>query len=97
MLKVGGPSGGQSEAGVQHSQAEEQGGAGHQRGRDVDQLVLQQGDLDQVLRGEAREGKLAQLSQVWAHLPWPECAVARPRPLPWSSCGGSEGGEAWRN
>ena len=50
VLQVGAPGGGQTEAGVQQSEAEEQPGTGQQGGRGPGQVVLQQGQLDEVLR-----------------------------------------------
>ena len=50
VLQVGAPGGGQTEARVQQSQAEEQPGTGQQGGRGPGQVVLQQGQLYEVLR-----------------------------------------------
>ena len=58
VLETGGPGGGQAEAGVQHSQAEEEAGTGQERRRDPGEVVLQQRQLDQVLnRSESEAGQ----------------------------------------
>ena len=49
VLEVGGPGRGQSEVGVQHPEAEEEAGTGQERGRRPGEVVLQQGELDEVL------------------------------------------------
>ena len=66
VLEVGGPRGGQGEAGVQQAEAQEEGSTGEERGRDVDHVVLQEGDLDQVLGGHGQRSDQQQLG--WTHL-----------------------------
>ena len=71
VLQVGAPGGGQAEAGVQQSEAEEQPGTGQQGGRSPGQVVLQQGQLYEVLRGAesatVRERQNRRYSQAFMH------------------------------
>ena len=49
VLQVGRPGRGQAEAGLQHPEAEKETGGRNQTWRCPGQVVLQQGDLDQIL------------------------------------------------